>query len=295
MDDISLTLQLVVLAVLLVFSAFFSIAETSMMALNRYRLKAMARMGNRGAKRAADLLARTDRLLGVILLGNNLINAGAAVLTTAITIRLFGQSEWSLAIGTVVVTFLILVFSEITPKVIGASYAERIALPASYILGPLLKLLYPIVWFVNIFVSGLLRALRIPFSGDAESQRLTPQELRSLVLEHSHYLPKKHQSILVALFDLERVSVEDVMTPRTKIEAIDLESPAEQIQEQIATSYHTRLIVYRGEITNVAGILHIRRVFAATRAGTIDKAVLETLLAEPYFIPAATAALAQLQ
>ena len=295
MENIPLRVQLAALAVLLVCSAFFSIAETSMMALNRYRLSAMVRMGNRAAERTAELLARTDRLLGVILLGNNLINAAAATLTGVIAARLFGQNEVVLAGGTLVVTFLILVFAEITPKVIGAAYAERIALPASYILGPLLTLLYPIVWFVNLFVTGILTAMRIRPLAEGESQRLTPEELRALVLEQSHFLPRKHQSILVGLFDLERITVEDVMTPRARIEAIDLEASAEELQEKISTSYHTRLVAYRGELGNVAGILHIRRAFAATREGLLDKSLLDEFITEPYFIPATTPAMAQLQ
>lgn len=295
MGEITLTHQLAALGVLLVVSAFFSIAETSMMALNRYRLKAMVRLGNRAAKRASDLLARTDRLLGVILLGNNLVNAAAATLTGVITIRLFGDDEIALALGTLVVTFLILVFSEITPKVIGATYAERIALPAAYVLGPLLKLLYPVVWFVNLFVTGILKIVRIAPGADAEAQPLTQEELRTLVLEHSHYLPKKHQSILVNLFGLDRVTVEDIMIPRARIEAIDLDEEVDVVQQRIATSYHTRLPVYRGEPGNVIGVLHIRRVLAATRSGVLDKDELERLVTEPYFVPGSTPVLAQLQ
>lgn len=295
MHEYSLTFQLGVLAVLLVISGFFSIAETSMMALNRYRLRAMGRLGNRAAKRVLELLERTDRLLGVILLGNNLVNAAAATLTTAITIRLFGEDRIWLAAGTLAVTFLILVFSEITPKVIGAAYAERIALPAAYVLGPLLRLLYPIVWFVNLFVASLLWLLRIRPDRADESHRLTREELRQLVLEHSHFIPKKHQSILLNLFDLERISVEDVMTPRAKIEAIDLEAPPERIEEQLATSYHTRVVAYRGELDNIAGVLHLRRVLAAQRDGRLDKELLEELLTEPYFIPASTKVFEQIQ
>lgn len=295
LPGVLLSTQLAALAVLLVLSAFFSIAETSMMALNRYRLKAMARLGNRAAAKTQALLDRTDRLLGVILLGNNLINAAAATLTGVIAREFFGENEIALAAGTIGVTFLILVFSEITPKVIGAAYAERIALPASYILGPLLTALYPVVSFINFFVSGLLWMMRVKPPKDGHSQRLTNEELRTLVLEHSRVLPRKHQTILVNLFDLERITVQDVMTPRAQIEAIDLDTAPEQIIEQIATSYHTRLLAYRSELTNVAGILHIRRVVSAIKNGALNREVLTDMLAEPYFIPATTPALAQLQ
>ena len=287
--------QLAALAVLLLMSAFFSIAETSMMAINRYRLRAMARLGNRAAQRTAELLARTDRLLGVVLLGNNLVNAAAATLVGVITIELFGQNEVALAVGTIVITFLILVFSEITPKVVGATFPEKIALPLSYVLGPLLKLLYPVVWFVNLFSIALLRLLRLRPHESGEPQRLSQEELRSLVLEHSHIIPKKHAAILVNLFDLDRITVEDVMTPRAQIEAIDLEAPADELVRHIATSYHTRLPVYRGELGNMVGVLHLRRALSLLRADELDKDALVGLLAEPYFVPADTPALTQLQ
>ena len=287
--------QLAALAALLLISAFFSIAETSMMAINRYRLRAMARLGNRAAQRTAELLARTDRLLGVILLGNNLVNSAASVLTGVIAIELLGQNELALAVATGAITFLIVVFSEITPKVIGATFPEKIALPLSYILGPLLKLLYPAVWLVNLFSSAVLGLLRVKPGAAGEPQRLTQEELRSLVLEHSHIIPKKHASILVNLFDLDRITVEDVMTPRAQIEALDLEAPEEELVGQIATSYHTRLPVYRGELGNVIGILHIRRAVALLREGELDKRALEEQLTEPYYVPAETPALTQLQ
>ena len=290
-----MTAQLIALAVLLVISAFFSIAETSMMAINRYRLRAMVRLGNRAARRVASLLARTDRLLGVILLGNNFVNAGAATLVGVITIELFGQSEVALGVGTLAITFLILVFSEVTPKVIGAAFPEKIALPLSYVLGPLLTLLYPVVWFVNLFSSALLGLLRLKPYATGEVQRLSQEELRSLVLEHSHVIPKKHASILVNLFDLDRITVEDVMTPRAQIEAIDLDVAEEELAQHIGTSYHTRLLVFRGELGNVVGILHLRRAASLLREGTLDKGALEELLEEPYFVPTETPALTQLQ
>ena len=295
MGDIPLSAQFGALIVLLILAAFFSLAETSMMALNRYRLKHLVKQGHRGARLAHGLLEHTDRLLGVILLGNNLVNAAAATLVGLITIQLFGENKIALGLGTLAVTFLILVFAEITPKVIAAAHAERIAFAVSYALTPMLKLLYPVVWFVNLFVSALLTLLRLKPPAGSEPQRLTAEELRSLVLEAGHYIPKKHRSILVNLFDLERVTVEDVMTPRAQIEAVDLEAPLELIAEQLATSYHTRLLVYRGEIGNIAGILHLRKVLALMREGEFDRDKLAELLTEPYFIPASTPLFAQMQ
>ena len=295
MDDTPLSWKLILLALMLVVSAFFSIAETSMMAINRYRLKALVRMGHHGAKLASDLLGRTDKLLGVILLGNNLVNAAAATLVGVITIEFFGDDRIALGLGTLAVTFLILVFSEITPKVIGAAYAERVAVPASYLLGPLLRVLYPIVWFVNLFVSTLLFLLRINPASGGNSQRLTMEELRSLVLDSGQFMPKKHQSILMNLFDLEAITVEDVMTPRAQIEAINLDDPLDDITGQLASSYHTRLPVYRGELGNVAGILHLRRVLRPMQSGDLTVTALEKELSEAYFVPASTPAFAQLQ
>ena len=294
MDDISLAWQFALLAILLVIAGFFSIAETSMMALNRYRLRALARLGNRGARIATELLAQTDKLLGVILLGNNLVNAAAATLVGVIAIRLFGADKFVLMSGTLVVTFLILVFAEITPKVIGVTYAERIAPVASYILKPLLIVLYPVVWVVNLFVRPLAFIFGVR-PGGAQPMRLSTEELRVLVLESAQFMPKKHRSILVNLFDLESITVEDVMTPRARIEAIDIDATIETINEQLATAYHTRLPVYRGEPGTVIGILHLRRVLHLAQRNALDREGIESLLAEPYFIPASTPVFEQLQ
>ena len=295
MDEIPLYWKLIALAALLVVSAFFSIAETSMMAINRYRLNALVRSGNKGAALTAELLSKTDKLLGVILLGNNLVNAAAATLVGVITIEFFGNDEVALAIGTLLVTLLILIFSEITPKVVGAAYAERIALPLGFVLRPLLRLMYPVVWFVNLFVSLLLFTLRIRTSERESVQRLTMEELRSLVLDSGHFMPKKHLSILVNLFDLEAITVEDVMTPRAQIESINLDDPIEDVINQIATSYHTRLPVFKGDQGNIAGILHLRRALGPMQSGEITREALKSLLQEPYFVPAGTPAFSQLQ
>lgn len=282
------------LALILLVSGFFSIAETSMMALNRYRLKYLVKRGHRGAKLTAQLLDKTDKLLGVILLGNNLLNAASATLVTVITVRLLGESEFALTIGTLSVTFAILVFSEITPKVMGASYPERIAIPSSYILAPLLKMFYPVVWFVNLFVKLLLWLLRLkPITVDT---RLNMEELRTLVLEAGHYIPPKHQSIFLNLFELENIGVDDIMIPRSQIEAIDLDAPEEMIREQLVTSHHTRLPVYRGRLDNIVGIIHIRHVLHQIRGNEINiEMLLQEIVREPYFIPAGTSLFSQLQ
>ena len=294
MDEIPLHTLLIVFVVLLVVSAFFSISETSMMALNRYRLRHLAKTGHRGARLAAQLLSRTDRLLGVVLLGNNLINAAAAALVTVITFRLFGESELALTLGTLAVAFAILIFSEITPKVLGATYPERIAFPAAYVLSPLLKLVYPIVWFVNLFVSGLLWLLRLK-PQNSQTHTLSMEELRTLVLEGANFLPQKHQNILLNLFDLESITVEDAMTPRNQIEAVDIESAPDEIRRQIATSNHTRLPVYRGRLDDIVGIVHVRKVLNLSEGEQIGADTLKEIMREPYFIPLDTPLLTQLQ
>ena len=294
MDEIPLHTLLIAFVVLLVVSAFFSIAETSMMALNRYRLRHLAKTGHRGARLTAQLLSRTDRLLGVVLLGNNLVNAAAAALVTVITFRLFGESELALTLGTLAVTFAILIFSEITPKVMGATYPERIAFPAAYVLSPLLKLVYPIVWFINLFVRGLLWLLRLK-PQNSQTHTLSMEELRTLVLEGANFLPQKHQNILLNLFDLESITVEDAMTPRNQIEAVDIESTPDEIRRQIATSNHTRLPVYRGRLDDIVGIVHVRKVLNLSEGEQISAETLKGIMRESYFIPLDTPLLTQLQ
>lgn len=266
-----------------------------MMAANRYRLRHLAQGGHRGARLALDLLARTDKLLGVILLFNNLINAAAATLVSVIAIQLFGEEDWALGAGTLFVTFLILVFAEITPKVVGAGNADRLAPAVSFLLAPLLRLFQPVVWFVNLFVETLLILTRLKPKGSGEVPQLSPEELRTLVLEAGHFIPRQHQSILLNLFDLESITVEDIMIPRGVIEAIDIAAPIEEIRQQLATSYHTRLPVFENDLNAIIGILHQRRLLATLLEGSMDKECLREQLAEPYFIPAATPVYTQLQ
>ena len=226
MDSFSTQTLFAALAVLLLTSAFFSASETAMMAINRYRLRHAAESGVRGAIRAQALLDRTDKLLGVILLGNNLVNAASGTLSAVLAIRLFGDGEIVLFTATLLLTFAILVFSEVTPKVMGASYPERIAYPAAFVLTPLLKLAYPVVWFVNLFVQGILRLLRIRQPEPGQGNSLGLEELRTIVLESSGRLPREHHRILVNLLELEGITVDDVMTPRSQIEAIEISENA---------------------------------------------------------------------
>ena len=295
MDGIPLSAQFVALAVLLGCSAFFSLAETARMASNRHRLRHMAGQGDRGAKLALDLLGRTDKMLGVILLGNNLLNAATATLVSLITIELFGEEKWALSVGTLLVTFAILVFAEITPKILGAAHADRLARILGYAIWPLLRAAYPIVWFVNLFVNALLWALRLKPAAGQEGSRLSVGELRSLVLESSNFIPQQHRSILLNLFELEQLTVADIMVPRGEIEAIDIAAPIENIKAQLATSFHTRVMVFENDPADIIGVLHQRRLLAEAFAGEVTNATVREHMSEPYFIPAATPIYTQLQ
>ncbi len=292
-DSVSLGWLVGVQAALLLTAGFFSIAETSMMALNRYRLRHLVREGRRSARLAQDLLDHTDRLLGVILLGNNLVNSASTVVATLICTRLFGEGEMTLAIATGGITFFILVFSEITPKVIGATFPEAIAMPSAYVLTPLLRVAYPVVWFVNLFVKALLAILFVRPRAESEGQ-LSLAELRTLVLEGGKFIPAKHQAILLNLFELEDMTVDDTMTPRGQIESIDLEDDIEDIHTAIATAHHTRLVVHEGSLDRVAGILHVRKFLNASRREPLDKDGIRGILRAPYFVPEGTPLLQQL-
>lgn len=279
---------------MLLLSGFFSAAETSMMAVNRYRLRHMAKTGHRGAKMAEWLLARTDKLLGVVLLGNNLINAASASLLTVIAFRLFGENEMALSLATVTVTFLILVFSEVTPKVIGATYPERIAPASSYILVPLLKVFSPVVWFVNLFVQGLLRLFRLRASEAGSGNSMGVEELRTLLAESGPLLPSNHRAILLNLFDLEKLTVDDAMRPRGEVEAIDLEDDADTIVQRLSTCQHAHLPACRGELNEILGIVNVRRALARLRDAEFDPEAFQEAMRAAYFIPSGTPLLTQL-
>jgi Mg2+/Co2+ transporter CorB len=271
-------------------------AETALMAANKYRLRHLAKRGHRGAVTTMWLLERTDKLLSLVLIANTLINAMATALVTAIAILFFGHEESVITIATASVAFLLIVFAEIAPKVIGATYPERISLGTSVVLRPLMKLAKPAIWFVNLFVSAILRPLGIRAGAEAHQQRLSAEELRTVVLEGGNFIPQKHKSILLNLFDLEKISVEDIMTPRSQIEALNLSLPVDEIKAQLTTCYHNKLPVHDGEINRIVGILHVRKaVGLLNQADELSAEHFRELLTEPYFIPQDTAVFTQLQ
>ncbi|MDO9010721.1 MAG: CNNM domain-containing protein [Gallionella sp.] len=295
MEDISLSALFGILLLLLVFGAWFSAAETSMMAINRHRLNHLIRKGNRSAKLTGRLLSQIDRLLGSILFGNTLLNVAAAAVTNIVIMRLFGASELALLIGTLLITFVLLVFSEIMPKIIAASYPERVALPSSYILTPLITLFQPIVAIAGGMVKAMLWMMRIKIETDQSKQKMTLEELRGLVLDAEHFLPRKHQKMLLNLVDLERITVNDVMVTRNQIEALDINAKYDALRQQIITCHHTLLPVFADTPSNIIGILHIKRVPALMQETVLDVEQLREVLSEPYFIPSGTPLLQQLQ
>ncbi|TWI63494.1 Mg2+/Co2+ transporter CorB [Pseudoduganella lurida] len=296
MDNIPLWVQLLALACLIFLSAFFAMAETALMAANKFRLRHEAKRGSRRAIATLWLLERTERLLSLVLIANTLLNAMAIALVTAIAITQFGLDEHVILVAIGIVVFLLIVVAEIAPKIIGARYADQLVLPASFILRPLLRAAKPLTWFVNLFVETLLRLFRVKPAGNPHESGLTADELRSVLLEAGNFMPQKHRSILLNLFDLDQISVEDVMTPRAQIEALNLAAPLATIRQQLAACRHNKLPVYDGEINQITGILHVRKALALLdETGEPDLARFRALLSAPYFIPQDTAALAQLQ
>jgi Mg2+/Co2+ transporter CorB len=280
---------------LLALSAFFSSAETSLMTLNRYRLRHLANDGHRGARLAQALLKKTDHLLGAILLGNTFAAVAIATISDDISLQLLGEGNTGLIIGTVTVTFVILIFGEITPKVVAAAHAEKLAFAYSYVLYPLIKILYPAIWFTNLFVTGLLKLFRIKVNFSEVTQAISTEELRTIVTESGHYIPKKNRAILLNLFDLENAIVDDVMTAHTHIEDIDLDTPFEELTQQISASNHTRLLVKQGANEEIVGVIHIRKVINLLRNGELTIEGLKDIIDDPYFIPSGTPLYTQIQ
>ncbi len=279
---------------LLCCSAFFSISETAMMALNRHRLRHLAKSNVSGARNTQQLLGQTDKLLSLILIGNNLINTAVPVLITTLAIHYFGTNGTTLSIATAIVAFLIIVFAEIAPKIVGATYPERVAFPASFIIKPLLQISTPLVAVVNAFAMGVLRLVRIN-TRKAPEQRMSTEELRTLVLESGNFIPHKHRSILLNLFDLDAITVDDVMTPRARVESLDLSRPIEEVVQQLETCYHNKLPVFEQDSDQVIGILHVRKALSLLGHTELTHDDFRSLLAEPYFVPSGTPVFRQLQ
>jgi Mg2+/Co2+ transporter CorB len=270
---------------LIFLSAFFSSSETGMMSLNRYRLRHLVKQKHRGATRAAKLLQRPDRLIGVILIGNNFVNILASAIATMIALRLMGDA--GVAVATAVLTLVILIFAEVTPKTVAALKPEQVAFPASLILRPLLAILYPFVWVVNSICNSLLRLLGFNTSTQS-NDHLSTEELRTIVNEAGALIPHRNQSMLLSILDLESVTVEDVMIPRNEIVGIDLNDDINSILATISQSPHTRLPLYKDELNNIVGVIHVRQILPLLQMAQPSKEDLLKLSRDPYFIPEST-------
>lgn len=278
----SITALLAILAVLLVLSAFFSSSETALMRISPYRLRALARRGNLGARLAEKMLRRPDRLIGLILAGNNAVNVAASSIATIIALRVGGPE--AVAVGAVILTLVVLIFSETAPKTLAALHPEKIALPAAIVYYPLLYIFYPIVWTVNLVANGLLRLLGIAHVDD-KINAMSGEELRAAVAESSTLLPARRQSMLLRILDLEKVTAEDIMIPRNEIVSVDLDDEWEFIVSQLRRARHTRLPLCREGLDNVIGILHLRRIATALASGDLTPELLEREALPPYFVP----------
>ncbi|WP_347555002.1 HlyC/CorC family transporter [Robbsia sp. KACC 23696] len=294
MDTLPLWAKIGIIVLLLILSAFFSISETAMMALNRHRLKYLASKNAFGAKRTQRLLAQTEQLLSLILIGNNLINVIIPVVVTSITLVMFGHDNVVLSVTTGVVAFLIIVFCEITPKIVGASFPEKIALPASTILAPLMRIARPLIWLVNLFALAILRMLRINTRA-ARDTRLTTEEIRNILMESGGFMPLQHRSILMNLFDLDNIEIGDVMVPRRRIAGLDLNQDLAVIVRQLENCQHNKLVVFDTDIDRLVGILHVRKTLASLHTPALTKATIRGMLDEPYFIPEGTPVFQQLR
>jgi Mg2+/Co2+ transporter CorB len=293
LNDIPLSILFGVLAFLLFLSAFFSSSETALTTLNRYRLQYLVKQGDRSAKKAQRLLARPDRLLGLILLGNNFVNILASSLATIIGLRLMGDQGVAIAAG--ILTFVVLIFSEVTPKTLAALKPELIAFPAAWIYTPLLKIFYPIVWFINLISNGLLRIFGVKAS-EHKNTTLNKDELKSIVSETDSLMPEKYKNMLLGIIDLENATVEDIMTPRNEIHGIDIEKSIEHIIQQIKKSPYSRIPVYKKSIDRVMGFLDLKsiltRFFDKEHLGKQD--IIDSLI-PPFFLPKTTPLHKQIQ
>jgi Mg2+/Co2+ transporter CorB len=284
MNDASLTALVISLIVLILLSAFFSASETAMMRINRYRLRHQVKSGRRGARRVQALLKRPDRLIGIILLGNNFVNILASSITTIIALHYLGEAWIAAAAG--VLTLVILVFAEVAPKTLAAGNPEKIAYPGSLVLTPLLWLFYPAVWVINFIANGLLRLTGLRL--DESDMHLSSEELRVVVNEAGPMIPKRHQKMLINILDLEKVSVEDIMIPRNEIIGIDIDDDMADIMALLTRGQYSHLPIYHDDVNNVVGILDTLQVLPLLAKDALDREALINSADQPYFVPEGT-------
>ncbi|MCK4742848.1 MAG: HlyC/CorC family transporter [Sulfuriflexus sp.] len=291
LNDLSLAALFIIFIILILISGFFSGSETSLMTLNRYRLRHLAKDKHRGAIRAQRLLEKPDRLIGLILIGNNAVNIMITLLAAVIMLRLFG--ELSVIASTIILTVIMVLFAEVTPKTLAALRPERFAFPSTIILAPLMKLAFPLVWLVNQFTNILFKLLKIDVN-QSDSLHLTQDELRTVVLESGNLIPRAHQDMLLGILGLDQVSVDDIMVPRGELVGIDIQDDWDTIIDMLQNSQHTRLPVYEGDIDNIIGIVHLRRILKLLHQNNFNKESLLKTVREPYFVPEGTSLNTQL-
>ena len=291
LNELSLGALFVIFIVLILISGFFSGSETSLMTLNRYRLRHLAKDKHRGAMRSQHLLEKPDRLIGLILIGNNAVNIMITLLAAIIMLRLFG--ELSVFASTIILTVIMVLFAEVTPKTLAALRPERFAFPSTIILAPLMKLSFPLVWLVTQFTNVLFKLLKIDVN-QSDSMHLTQDELRTVVLESGGLIPRAHQDMLLGILGLDQVSVDDIMVPRGELVGININDKWEVIIELLQSSQHTRLPVYEDDIDNIIGIVHLRRILKLLNQNDFNKQSLLKTIRDPYFVPEGTSLNTQL-
>ncbi|WP_440904609.1 HlyC/CorC family transporter [Catenovulum sp. SX2] len=284
MDDISTDTLLIILGVLIFISAFFSSSETGMMSLNKYKLRHMSQSGDKTAQKVSQMLERPDRLIGLILIGNNLVNIAASSIATIICLRLFG--DYGVAVATFGLTIVLLIFAEVTPKTLAAYFPEKIAFPASYVLRALMVPFYPFVWGLNLVTNGVLKMFRINLDNREDS--LTHEELKTVVNEAGALIPRRHQDMLLSVLDLENVTVDDIMIPRSEIIGIDINDDWKDIVKQLTHGTHTRILLYRDTIDDAVGFVHSRDVLRLLSKTQFSKETLLRAVREIYFVPEGT-------
>lgn len=287
MDDIATSTLFIILGVLILISAYFSGTETGMVSVNRYKLRHLAQSGDRGAKRVSKLLDRPDRLIGLILIGNNLVNILASAIATIIGLRLFGDA--GIAVATIVLTLVILIFAEVTPKTVAALHPERVAMPSSVVIALLMKVFLPVVVTINFITNNMMKLFGVNPT-EQQKDALSADELRTIVNEAGSLIPSRHQDMLVSVLDLEKVTVDDIMVPRNEIVAIDVNEDWSLIMKKLMTMQHTRILLFRSEIDDAIGFLHARDMMRlVTRyQAEPDKASLVRAARDIYFIPEGT-------
>ncbi len=286
MEHVSTTTLIIILIGMIFASAYFSGTETSMMTINRYRLRHAAKQGNRSAKRVEKLLQRPDRLISLVLIGNNLINIVASALATIVGMRLYGDA--GVAIATGVLTFVILIFAEVLPKSIAALYPERFAYPSSVLLSPLQKIMLPVVWFFNQITLVFMRIFGIK-SPVIQGNAVSKEELRTIVNESKSKLSQRNQNMLISILDLEKVTIGDIMVPRNEIFGIDVNDEWKSIVRQLTHSPHGRIVLYRDTLDDVIGMLRVREAYRLmTEKKEFTKQILIKAADKIYFIPEST-------